>query len=622
MPDANEPYDAGSFYLHEPTGTGAIDILGSPVPQRRRRGALSTVLGVGVSLTAVVVAGGAVLAYNALSGGGPQPDRYAPASTFAYVKLDLDPSAGEKIAAYRFLKKFPSDLSDKLNSADSLKDDLLGAVLPQSVRYETDFKPWVGDRVAVAGYLDDANKPQAVAILQIKNAGKARTELAKLRRQLSSIPLPLTPSFGYVLKSDYAIVGSSQHAAQEAVDLAKQGDISTNHTYTSDVAALGGGRIATAWLDLGEVAKQVRGIDPFSILDGIIGDGSSSSGSGFGFPGPGNVQAPSARCLRQFEHAIEQQATDPFSRLSPACRRTFFGPGTGGAGGGVTVLPPPPSSVSVNGRVLSSVLVDQGITVASRRSASPVSPFGTLTGRLAVGLHISSNYAELVSRAFGQTKQSLGTLDTRLVTSLPDDTVAAIGAGGLGAAVRKAFGGGRSPFGPFEPFIDDTLSTYGLTFSDIASALGSETLAAVAAPSDATGDLPRVAVRAHPDSLAAARRVSHGVQKLIDESGEPVTIASRVDGSIYSAANDKAWLDAVAGHGSLGDSGLFATAVGPLDGTVQLLGYADVRRLVEVARAQGASEDDVAVASKIDAVGFVDVVAGDTATFRMRVVVS
>jgi hypothetical protein len=36
-----------------------------------------------------------------LSGGGAQPDAFVPSSAFAFAKVDLDPAAGQKLAARR-----------------------------------------------------------------------------------------------------------------------------------------------------------------------------------------------------------------------------------------------------------------------------------------------------------------------------------------------------------------------------------------------------------------------------------------------------------------------------------------------------------------------------------------
>src|SRR3954447_4720762 len=116
MSDIEGPVNAGEFVLH---GTERDVLSANEHPpsrwQRRMPGLQPALRKLGASIAAiatvlavVVVGGGVTVAYRQLSGGGPQPDKYAPASTFAFAKVDLDPSAGQKIAAYRFAHKFPS----------------------------------------------------------------------------------------------------------------------------------------------------------------------------------------------------------------------------------------------------------------------------------------------------------------------------------------------------------------------------------------------------------------------------------------------------------------------------------------------------------------------------------
>src|SRR3954454_15960865 len=77
------------------------------------------------------VAGG-VVAVAALGAGawaalgffqqGAQPAEALPSTTMAYLSIDLDPSGGQKIDAFRTLKKFPA-FSDQVgvNSVDDIK---------------------------------------------------------------------------------------------------------------------------------------------------------------------------------------------------------------------------------------------------------------------------------------------------------------------------------------------------------------------------------------------------------------------------------------------------------------------------------------------------------------------
>ena len=203
-----------------------------------------------------MIGGGvAYVGYHKLASSGAQPDEWAPASSIAYVKLDLDPAASEKIAALRFEQKFPD--APHVTSVDQLKDALLSEAFDQpssSIDYATDIKPWLGNRVAVAAYPDASGNIQPIGILQIKDATQAQAGLTKLIHPPNVTSMSKA---GFAIENDYAIVGPSQAAVDAAVAAARTSSITASNQYASDVATLGGDRIVTAWADLGEVC-QVR----------------------------------------------------------------------------------------------------------------------------------------------------------------------------------------------------------------------------------------------------------------------------------------------------------------------------------------------------------------------------
>ena len=154
-------------------------LAGGPIERPRRN--LAAILVSLLAVLAVIGGGVAYVGYHKLASSGAQPDQWAPAASIAYVKIDLDPAASEKIAALRFEQKFPN--APHVTSADQLKDALLSAAFdrPSSpIDYATDIKPWLGDRVAVALYPDASGAIQPVGILQVKDAAQAQTGLTKL----------------------------------------------------------------------------------------------------------------------------------------------------------------------------------------------------------------------------------------------------------------------------------------------------------------------------------------------------------------------------------------------------------------------------------------------------------
>jgi hypothetical protein len=255
--------DGGTFILGGPGGPDASGVLVGGEPPKRR-GWIAGVLVLFVVLAVLAASGAGVVLYRKLSGGGPQPDKYAPASSFAFGKIDLDPSAGEKIAAYRFSRKFHGSITDKAKNADDLRDRLLRQFFTDSeppTDYDKDVKPWLGDRAGAAGFMDQGGKPQAVLILQVKDKGKARTSLKRLSDEATA-----DSPFAYNLPGDYVVIGDTQVIVDEAVNSAKKSNLGDNAHFSKDVDTLGGGQIVTAWADLPGVQKALG--DAFPDLAG------------------------------------------------------------------------------------------------------------------------------------------------------------------------------------------------------------------------------------------------------------------------------------------------------------------------------------------------------------------
>src|SRR4051812_15327872 len=325
MSESGKPVDVGEFVLH---GGSTADVLASPSPGRPQvppllRKLLVNVAAIASVLAVVVAGGGAIVVYRTLSGGGPQPDKYAPASTFAFAKVDLDPSAGEKIAAYRFIRKFPGSATNKTKNADDIRDRLLDMLFKDSsdphVDYKQDIKPWLGARVGIAGFMDASHKPEVLGIVAVKDVAKARTSLARIRAASEG------SAFAYDVKKDYALLAPGKAVINDANAQLTKGNLAKSAHFRSDTQRLGGGQILTAWADLDAVQKVSGSLfeDIFgTVVGGELGLSSPpSSGSTFTPSSP----RPSAMCVQQFQRILSDSSGngDPLSKLSPTCRREF-----------------------------------------------------------------------------------------------------------------------------------------------------------------------------------------------------------------------------------------------------------------------------------------------------------
>ena len=190
----------------------------------------------------VLVLGGtgyAVASY--VSGGGAQPEEVLPADTLGFVKLDLDPAAGQKMAVSSLLDRFPS-LTDGEDDED-LKSTLVTPLLADNdwgLTYDRDVEPWLGNRMAVAAVPDPASEAGVAPVVVL-----AVTDEDAMTQRLGSIP---DAGFAFAVRDDFVLLGETQ----ELVDrLAASGStLDEDADYTEDLDALDGDQVAVAWADL------------------------------------------------------------------------------------------------------------------------------------------------------------------------------------------------------------------------------------------------------------------------------------------------------------------------------------------------------------------------------------
>ncbi|MEP6762074.1 MAG: hypothetical protein ABJA93_12025, partial [Sporichthyaceae bacterium] len=126
----------------------------------KRPSPLRWVLSALVVVLVAALIGGVTVAVRGLSGGGSQPEDALPGGAIAFAKVDLDPAAGQKINAIRFLRKFPA-LKDKVGLNADLRKSLFTGMADSAgwgdLSFEKDVAPWLGQRIGVAAYQSEAN---------------------------------------------------------------------------------------------------------------------------------------------------------------------------------------------------------------------------------------------------------------------------------------------------------------------------------------------------------------------------------------------------------------------------------------------------------------------------------
>ncbi|MEP7161818.1 MAG: DUF3352 domain-containing protein [Dermatophilaceae bacterium] len=263
---------------HQPTAPDPTTDPDGPPSKRRRTGLIAAVVVAGV----VTVGGvGTAVGMKMLGGSGAQPDEVLPKSSILYTRIDLDPSAGQKISAYRLLDKLPT--AKNIATAQDPKKALFEELKKNDsqgtwsdVDYERDIGPWLGDRVGVSLLAPDASgaDPTPVLAIQVKDQAAAEEGYTRLRDKAknATASLPglkgsslanLTASGGSLgtgvstaqpgedahwFKDDYLIVTDkkSEQSVRSAMDA---GALRDSADYVADMAALGDQGIASMWTD-------------------------------------------------------------------------------------------------------------------------------------------------------------------------------------------------------------------------------------------------------------------------------------------------------------------------------------------------------------------------------------
>lgn len=200
------------------------------------RGGRRTALVAGGAVVGLALVGGGVWAAMSFFGGGPQPAEALPAGTLGYASIDLDPSGGQKIEAFRMLQRFP-ELRKELDGFDA-EDDILAKAFEDieqdcDVSYEDDVQPWLGYRFAAAAVDLGEDLPSPVAVIQVTDAGAAEEGLEKLAGCAGE------DFGGWVVEGEWAIVAETEDIAQEVTDASADGMLADDETYQKWTEAVG-----------------------------------------------------------------------------------------------------------------------------------------------------------------------------------------------------------------------------------------------------------------------------------------------------------------------------------------------------------------------------------------------
>lgn len=226
-----------------------------------KRSAVPWIIGLVVVL---VLGGGAIAVRAALGESDGQPAGALPSSAVAYARIDIDPSAGQKVQALRLANRFPAfgdatgitdpDVDLRARLFEEIRADAPGLA---DLDFAEDVEPWLGSRIGIAVLApegDDAEPGFAVAV-QVTDQGAAEDGIARLAAAGGDVGGTDADgaeaggeSAGYAFAAGYAVFAETQELADRYVAAAEESSLADDEEFQADMTALGDEGVASAWM--------------------------------------------------------------------------------------------------------------------------------------------------------------------------------------------------------------------------------------------------------------------------------------------------------------------------------------------------------------------------------------
>lgn len=226
--------------------------------RRDSRGAAGAATIGGTAVAALALVGGGAYVASQLGGGGDQPADVLPADTLAYLRVDLDPSASQKVDLIRLLQRVPEfeETTGISSDKEDLRRTLAEAVLSEvdcDVDYDEDIEPWIGDRAAFAA-VPGKDEPSAAALLQVTDASAAESALASIADCFGGDEA----GGAFAFAGDYVVIAETQAIADGVVSGGEDDALSDQEAYADDMDRLGDPGVASFWVDVPAVVEAAQ----------------------------------------------------------------------------------------------------------------------------------------------------------------------------------------------------------------------------------------------------------------------------------------------------------------------------------------------------------------------------
>ena len=486
-----------------------------------------------------LVAGGAVVAGGAWAATsffatGVQAAEALPASTVAYVSVDLDPSGGQKIEAIKTLRKFPGFTAEvDLEADDDLRERLFEEITSsgecEGLDYAADVEPWLGSRAAMAAVDLGEDEPTAVGVVQTTDGGQAEDGLAKLVETCGGGSVASegeqgdetsSDVGGWVVEGDWIVLAETKDIAQQVVDAADGSTLAADSSFQEWTGEAGDDGFMTMY-----VAKGVT-----TYLEDLAGMGMMGM--------PGSMLAPAPDAMGSFDEECLDNA-------SPADMEACFESSSDDATSEPTQEVPEELQQMINDfdGAAATVRFDDGAVEVE---------------------YAMSNYNEDMTR-FMDSEEGVD-----MISALPEDTVAAFGFA-LEEGWAQAILDYVKTLAPDESAsIDDQLAQFesetGLAFpEDIETLLGDGVTVSMGSGLD-----PDAVANGGPGEVPAGIRIkgdADEIQAVLDkisaqagpEAAELLQVTEGDGYAVLALAED--YRSALEGGGSLGDSAAYSEVV-------------------------------------------------------------
>jgi len=269
------------------------EVLGT-APAGGRRAVVITVV---AALVVAVLGSGAWAAYSFLSGGGPRPEEALPSTTVAVVSVDLDPSAGQKIAAIKTIRKFPSlKKALGLHADDDLRKFIFDKATESGdcsgLDFDKNVKPWIGKRAAFGAVDLGGDTPAPVIALQITDRDKARTGFSRVADCAGA-----GADFKWAIGDDYLIASDSQGHANTILSEGQNKPLADDPAYKRWRGEAGDAGVLNFYVSKRATRYLSDLLDGVGnrILGGSADSSSASDGSAYSGEDLSGLSAPRAR---------------------------------------------------------------------------------------------------------------------------------------------------------------------------------------------------------------------------------------------------------------------------------------------------------------------------------------